>query len=101
MTRYDSPWKEGLSEDLDDQVYAQVNAQTKEKGMTFDQFVVYPERRGEIKGLLKGIEAVLELRFAAAGLALMPEVRKVKDPARLDEVLAAAKTKPDLDEVRK
>lgn len=58
------------------------------------------EARGEAKGRLAGIEALLEVRFSADGLALMPRVRQIADPAKLDQFLRAAKTAPELDALR-
>jgi flagellar biosynthesis/type III secretory pathway protein FliH len=43
------------------------------------------------KGLEKGIELALELRFAAAGLALMPDIRKIHDADLLEQILASIK----------
>jgi len=50
--------------------------------------------RGLEKGredLLAGIEVALELRFAAGGLALMPEVRQIQDADLLRRILASVK----------
>jgi len=41
--------------------------------------------------LLAGIEVALELRFAAGGLALMPEVRQIQDAGVLRQILANIK----------
>jgi hypothetical protein len=38
-------------------------------------------------GLLRGIEACLKLKFGAAGLELMPEIREIRDHQVLDKVL--------------
>lgn len=47
---------------------------------------------GREEGLLEGIEALLELRFAAPGLALMPEIRQIEDTELLRKILQSAKT---------
>jgi hypothetical protein len=76
----------------------------KEKGMTF---ITTAERvgiekglaeglakgrlEGREEGLLLGIEELLEVRFGAAGLALMPEIRSVKDAALLRQIMASIK----------
>lgn len=85
----------------------------KEKGMTF---ITTPERvareegleqgleqgreEGREEGLLEGIESLLELRFAAEGLALMPEIRQIRDAEVLRQVLARAKHAASPDDVR-
>src|SRR5262249_53044070 len=47
-------------------------------GMTWPNFISYPERlgmqKGEIKGRLEGLEGLLEAKFQQAGLDLMPEL---------------------------
>lgn len=56
--------------------------------------------KGEAKGRIDGVEAVLDIRFGADGLALMPRVRQLTDPAALEALLRASKTAPDLDALR-
>jgi hypothetical protein len=46
---------------------------------------------GREEGLLTGIEVALELKFAAAGLGLLPEIRQIDDVALLRKVLEAVK----------
>ena len=55
---------------------------------------------GREEGLLAGIEALLEVRFAAAGLALMPEVRQIQDADLLRRILASIKQADTPDAVR-
>ena len=55
------------------------------------------EAKALSRGLSNGIEAVLDIRFGADGLALMPRVRQLDDPAALESLLRASKTAPDLD----
>jgi hypothetical protein len=62
-------------------------------------YISTPEQLGLERGLLKGIEAVLELRFGAAGLQLLPQLKEL-DYEKLDAVLLAAKNAADLDEFR-
>ncbi len=45
--------------------------------------------KGREEALLAGIEALLEVGFAAAGLALMSEVRQIQDADLLEQVLAS------------
>jgi hypothetical protein len=65
---------------------SQIHEFEKEKGMTF---ITTAERVGIKKGLLAGIELGLKLRFAAEGLALMPEIRNIQDADLLQQVLAS------------
>lgn len=56
------------------------------------------ERR--IKGLIASLTLALELKFGSEGLALIPELRQIADPARLEAVLGSLKTAVSLAEVR-
>jgi hypothetical protein len=64
-------------------------------------FITTPERIGIRKGLMEGIEALLEVRFGAEGLQVMPEVRAVQDAEKLRALLQTIKTATNLDEVRR
>lgn len=56
---------------------------------------------GLIEGLTKGrIEGLLEARFGDAGLALLPEIRRITDIVRLQCVLEAARHGTGLDDVQ-
>ena len=46
---------------------------------------------GRIQGLRDGIELALDLKFGAAGVALMPDIARLHDPEILAAVLAAIK----------
>jgi len=73
-------------------------------GMTWPNFISFPERlgmeKGEIKGRLEGLETALDIKFQQAGLALMPELRKIEDPQRLATILQVVRKATSLDEVR-
>jgi predicted transposase YdaD len=51
--------------------------------------------------LLAGIEAVLDVKFAEPGLALMPEIRNIQDLAVLRKILRAAKQADGPEAVRR
>jgi predicted transposase/invertase (TIGR01784 family) len=51
-------------------------------------------------GLLTGIEVALDLKFGAAGLALLPEIRAIPDVALLEAVLGAIRDAVSVDELR-
>jgi hypothetical protein len=59
------------------------------------------ERMGRTEELLKGIAAVLEVRFGAEGLNLLPEIRELQDLALLGTILEASKTVVSPDELRR
>jgi len=52
------------------------------------------------KGLLKGIELGLEVKFGAEGLKLLPEIRELSDLQVIEEVLQAIKTATTPEQVR-
>lgn len=56
------------------------------------------ERR--IKGLIARLTLAFELKFGADGLALIPELRQLSDPARLEAVLSSLETAASIAEVR-
>ena len=47
--------------------------------------------KGIEEGLLEGIEALLETRFGAAGLALLPEIRDAQNAGMLRQIMASLK----------
>lgn len=57
-------------------------------------------KRGEIKGLLSGIELGLELKFGSEGLELMSEISQIKDIEVLTAIREAIRTKNTLEEIR-
>jgi hypothetical protein len=98
-------WLLDLPADLDDQVFAQARAM--KQGDEPMQPIGYAEQRefrglqsGKIAGRLEGLETALDIKFQEAGLALMPELRKIDDPDRLAAILQAVRKAASLDEVR-
>jgi hypothetical protein len=59
------------------------------------------ERHALEKGLLQGIEALLDVKFGADGLALLPEIRELRDHEMYQDVLQAIRKASSLDEVRR
>ncbi len=59
------------------------------------------ERMAMVKALLRGIEVALEVKCAAAGLGLMPELRPPRDPELLDKAPAKIKTADSPDDLRR
>ncbi|HYT88164.1 MAG TPA: hypothetical protein VEL76_05555 [Gemmataceae bacterium] len=64
-------------------------------------FMTTPERLGLEKGLLEGIEALLEVKFGAEGLKLLPEIRALEDHEALRAVLRVLKTATTTEELRR
>jgi hypothetical protein len=94
-------WLLNLPDELQALVTQEIAQLEQEKKMTL---VTTLERvamwMGEVEGLLKGIEAVLDVKFGAAGIELMPEVRKLPTPKALQAFLQALRTAQALDDVR-
>jgi hypothetical protein len=67
----------------------ELDAFQQEKRMPFIDVL---ERRVWVKGLLRGIEECLEVKFGAEGLELMPELRQIRDHVLLGKILARIKT---------
>jgi hypothetical protein len=63
-------------------------------------FVTSIERRGEAKGLRKGIKIMLNFRFGDEGLKLMPEIEKIYEEQELESILNALETAASPEEVR-
>jgi hypothetical protein len=53
------------------------------------------------KGLLAGIETSLKVKFDAAGLELMPELRQIRDHEVLRKILKRIETADSPGEVRR
>ena len=64
-------------------------------------FITIAERVGMEKGLLKGIEVSLKLKFGEEGLPLLPEIRALQDHELLEEVLEAIATANSPDDLRR
>jgi hypothetical protein len=62
----------------------------------FEDFKNEGIAEGRAEGRADGIEAVLDLRFGAPGVELMPRVRKITDAAVLERLLREAKSVPDV-----
>jgi hypothetical protein len=64
-------------------------------------FITTPERVGHRRGLRRGIEAVLRVRFGEEGLKLMPEIHNIHEEEKLEAILTALETAASLDGVRR
>ena len=98
-------WLLRLPAELEAQVWEQIKQFEAEGAMSSITTVEQRGRakglaEGRLEGLLAGITLALELKFGVEGLALVPELRQIADPARLEAVLGSLKTAATLGEVR-
>jgi hypothetical protein len=91
-------WVMELPGPLEDLFWDEVDAYQREKAM---RFISIAERMTMVEGLLQGIEVALDLKFGAAGLELMPELRQIRDPELLRKVLARIKAADHPDDLRR
>jgi hypothetical protein len=91
-------WVMELPEPLERRFQEETDAFQREKRMPFVNIF---ERVGMEKGLLQGIEVALDVKFGAAGLELMPELRDIRDHVLLGKILARIKTAESPDDLRR
>lgn len=58
------------------------------------------EAKGLVQGLLSGLAVALDLKFGAAGTALLPELQQITDPAVLQQVGERIKMATTVEELR-
>ncbi len=91
-------WVMELPEPRKHRFEPEIDAFQKEKPMPF----VNPfEQVGREKGLLRGIEVALDLKFGAEGLELVPELRRIRDHVSLGKLLSKIKTADSPDDLRR
>jgi hypothetical protein len=91
-------WVLELPEPLEQHFWEEIDAYQQEKVMPF---IDIAERMATVKGLLQGIEVALDVKFGAAGLELMPELRQIRDHVLLGKVVAKIKTAASPDDLRR
>jgi hypothetical protein len=64
-------------------------------------FITTPEKVGLRRGMRRGIESLLRVRFGAEGLQLMPEIQEIHEEEILEAILKALETATSPDEVRR
>jgi hypothetical protein len=64
-------------------------------------YVTSIERVALRKGLRRGIESLLRVRFGEEGLKLMPEIREIHEEEKLEQILQVLETAASLDAVRR
>jgi hypothetical protein len=91
-------WVLELPRPLEDLFWDEVDAYQKEKRMPFLSIL---DRMALEKGLLEGIEVALKLKFGAEGLALMPELREIRDHELLRKILKRIEAADSPDDLRR
>ncbi len=86
-----------LPEELETSFWDEVTEYEENKKMPYCTSV---EQRGIKQGILKGIEALLEVKFGAESNKLLPEISQIQDVNVLRAILAGVKTKNTLEEIR-
>jgi hypothetical protein len=101
-------WLLTLPPEVNRQVWERINQSMKENIVPFidyyQQLEIDAEKRGEQRGvregLLQGIALALELKFAAEGQRLLPDVQRQTDTEGLRRFLDAIRTAGGIDELR-
>jgi hypothetical protein len=91
-------WLMELPEPLTISFWQDVEKFQEEKRMPF---ISTPESVAVWRGLHKGIESLLRVRFGSEGLKLMPEISQVLGEEKLTTILHALETAESPDEVRR
>jgi hypothetical protein len=64
-------------------------------------FISTPEWVGQRRGVLKGIRAMLKMKFGESGLALLPEIERIDELEKLEAILDLIETTATPDELRR
>jgi hypothetical protein len=91
-------WLMELPPPLREVFWQEVDKIQEERSMPF---ITTPERVGHCRGLRRGIESLLRVRFGEDGLKLMPEIREIHDEEKLEAIIQALETGTSLEEVRR
>jgi hypothetical protein len=83
---------------LEEAFWQEMGTIQEEKRMPF---ITTPERVGLRKGLRRGIEVALKIRFGEEGLALMPEIQVIHEQEKLEAILQALEGPVSLEDVRR
>jgi hypothetical protein len=94
-------WVMELPQALEDFLFDELRKFEEAKQMPF---VTTPERvghrRGLREGLLRGLEAMLKIKFGQEGLQIMPELRELTEVEKLEQLVDAIPTVTTLEELR-
>jgi hypothetical protein len=91
-------WIMELPASLEELFWDEITVFQQEKVMPF---IDIAERMAMVKGLLRGIEVSLKVKFGAEGLELMPELRQIRDHVLLDKILDRIETADSPDDLRR
>ena len=89
-------WIMDLPKDLAEAFLEEVKQYEERNQMPF---ITTPERIGLGRGLMRGIEAVLHVKFGEAGLRLLPEIRQIESNDQLEAILEAIESGATLEEL--
>jgi hypothetical protein len=64
-------------------------------------YITSIERLGRCRGMCRGIEALLHVRFGEEGLKLMPEIREIHEEEKLEAILQSLGAGVSLEDVRR
>jgi hypothetical protein len=90
-------WMMNLPPALDDLFRQDVFEYAEKQKMPY---ITSFEKLGRVKGMLEGIEAILDLRFGEAGLQLLPEIRRILDYEQMQKILQVCKSAESPDDIR-
>jgi hypothetical protein len=94
-------WMMTLPAELQQEFQQQLHDYEEEKRMPYVTSVERSGiRKGELRGLLEGIELGLELKFGSEGLTLLPEISTIKDVEQLRAIISGIKTVNTLEELQ-
>jgi hypothetical protein len=91
-------WVMELPEPLEHIFWDDIEAYRREKVMPFINIATRVEIE---RALLEGIEPLLDVKFGVEGLALMPEIREIRDHVLLRKILKRIRTASSPAEVRR
>jgi hypothetical protein len=91
-------WLMVLPPALSDLFSQELDKFQEERGMPYISSI---ERLSLARGLRKGIQSLLRVRFGEDGLKLMPEIDAIHDEEQLEVILKALETAASPDEVRR
>lgn len=89
---------DSLPRDLELKFQEEVEQYEEERNVPYMTSI---ERLACEKSFLKGIEVFLDFRFGEEGLKLLPEIREIHDPEKLESILRAIKTTDTPEALRK
>jgi hypothetical protein len=91
-------WLLPLEDEYNRRVREEFDRTRKEYQMPF---VTYADRYAESRGMVRGIQIALDVKFGSDGLSLMPLIDPIEDLSALNVIANAIKPATSVDDVRK